>query len=114
MPPSGFSRHSVDGAVTFVRGCFDDLIAEVASSKHTSFKNGLAFEIQQINSALASPNCGDLERGSLLLVQSTYRNVLERIESGEADNVAINSVITNLTTTLIQLHITPQGQLVKR
>lgn len=114
MPPSGFSQASVNGAVTFVRECFNDLIVEVSSGKHTNFKEGLTFEINQISSALTSNNCSDLERGSLLLVQSVYRNALERIESGDADDVAIDNVITRLATTLKQLHITPQGQLVKR
>ena len=29
MPPSGFSRESVNNAVEFVRGCFDDLVESV-------------------------------------------------------------------------------------
>lgn len=53
MPPSGFSSYAVKGALQFVEGCYRDLQAEVAAGKHASMEEAIAFELKQIESALA-------------------------------------------------------------
>ena len=52
MPPSGFSRNAVKGALIFVRGCYEDLLNEVRSGKHKSYEEGIEYEIAQIDKAL--------------------------------------------------------------
>jgi len=53
MPPSGFSQKAVEGALIFVQGCYEDLLAEVQSGKHASYEDAIKFEIGQIGKALA-------------------------------------------------------------
>jgi len=52
MPPSGFSKKAVEGALVFVRSCYEDLLAEVRSGKHESIEAGIEYEISQIEKAL--------------------------------------------------------------
>jgi len=53
MPPSGFSKKAVKGALIFVRGCYEDLLEEVRSGKHKSYEDGIEYEIAQIDKALS-------------------------------------------------------------
>ena len=53
MPPSGFSRRAVEGALVFIQTCYQDLLEEVRSGKHASFEAGIEFEIEQIGKALS-------------------------------------------------------------
>lgn len=64
MPPSGFSRRSVNGALQFVGECYKDLLAEVRSGKHKSYEEAIEFEIKQIDSALAKVHID--EKGNLV------------------------------------------------
>ena len=52
MPPSGFSKPVVAGALQFVEGCYRDLLEEVRSSKHKTYEDAITFEINQINRIL--------------------------------------------------------------
>ena len=52
MPPSGFGKKSVEGALQFILGCYEDLQKEVESGKHESFEDALKYEIDQLRSAL--------------------------------------------------------------
>jgi hypothetical protein len=52
MPPSGFSRPVVAGALQFVEGCYRDLLEEVRSGKHKTYEDAITFEINQINRVL--------------------------------------------------------------
>ena len=54
MPPSGFNRSAVRGALQFIHACYEDLLQEVAEGKHASVEAALSFEIGQIEKALAS------------------------------------------------------------
>ena len=54
MPPSGFNRSAVRGALQFIQACYEDLLQEVADGKHPSVEAALAYEISQIEKALAS------------------------------------------------------------
>jgi len=53
MPPSGFSRRAVEGALVFIQSCYQDLLIEVRSGKHATFEEGIEFEIRQIDTALS-------------------------------------------------------------
>lgn len=53
MPPSGFNRRSVKGALGFIKGCYEDLLEEVRSGKHESVEAALEFEIGQIDKSLS-------------------------------------------------------------
>ncbi|NQV89705.1 MAG: hypothetical protein HQ488_05255 [Parcubacteria group bacterium] len=52
MPPSGFSKRAVKGALVFIQTCYEDLLEEVQSGKHASFEEGIKFEISQLEKAL--------------------------------------------------------------
>ena len=52
MPPSGFSRKAVRGALVFIQTCYEDLLAEVQSGKHASIEAAIEYEISQIGKAL--------------------------------------------------------------
>ena len=54
MPPSGFNRGAVRGALQFIQACYEDLLQEVADGKHATVQEALAFEISQIEKALLS------------------------------------------------------------
>jgi hypothetical protein len=53
MPPSGFNQRAVTGALEFVKGCYEDLIAEVQSGKHPDFETAVKYELSQLETALA-------------------------------------------------------------
>jgi hypothetical protein len=53
MPPSGFSKHAVEGVLVFIQTCYQDLLEEVRSGKHASFEEAIEFEIRQIDKALS-------------------------------------------------------------
>lgn len=53
MPPSGFSSGAVRGALQFVQGCYEDLLAEVESGKHKTYEDAIKFELSQIEKALS-------------------------------------------------------------
>ncbi|MDP3956673.1 MAG: hypothetical protein Q8P97_01620 [bacterium] len=53
MPPSGFSKGAVRGALQFVRGCYLDLLAEVRSGKHRTYEGAIRAEVKQIDKALS-------------------------------------------------------------
>jgi len=52
MPPSGYSPKAVVGSLVFIKTCYEDLLAEVRSGKHSSFEAAIEFEIAQIGKAL--------------------------------------------------------------
>lgn len=53
MPPSGFSKPVVRGALEFVRGCYTDLLAEVRSGKYKTYEEAIEAELKQIDKALS-------------------------------------------------------------
>ena len=53
MPPSGFNKNVVQGALAFVRGCYLDLLEEVRSGKHPSYEAAIEFELAQIERVLS-------------------------------------------------------------
>ena len=54
MPPSGFNQHAVEGALEFVKGCYEDLQEEVRSGKHPSMDAAIEYELAQLEKALAT------------------------------------------------------------
>ncbi|MCX6787964.1 MAG: hypothetical protein NT108_02245 [Candidatus Kaiserbacteria bacterium] len=52
MPPSGFSKKTVEGLLTFVKGNYEDLQEEVRSGKHLSVEAAIDYEIAQLGKAL--------------------------------------------------------------
>ncbi len=64
MPPSGFSKAVVAGAIQFVGGCYRDLLQEVQDGKHESFETAIKYELSQIEKALQSIHIDD--QGSLV------------------------------------------------
>ncbi len=52
MPPSGFSKRTVVGLLTFVKGNYEDLREEVRSGKHPSVEAAIDYEIKQLGKAL--------------------------------------------------------------
>lgn len=52
MPPSGFSKRTVEGLLQFVRGNYEDLREEVRSGKHPSVEAAIDYEIAQLGKAL--------------------------------------------------------------
>ena len=52
MPPSGFSRKAVDGALVFVKSCYEDLLKDVRSGKFATYEEAIQHEIAQIDKAL--------------------------------------------------------------
>ena len=52
MPPSGFSRKAVDGALVFIKSCYEDLMDEVKQGKHEDYEAAISYEISQIDKAL--------------------------------------------------------------
>ena len=53
MPPSGFNRNIVECALTFVRGCYIELLHEVKSGKHASYEAAIEYELGQIEKVLS-------------------------------------------------------------
>lgn len=58
MPPSGFSKKAVQGALIFIQSCYEDLLAEVRAGKYKSFEEGIEKEIEQIKNALSDLHIG--------------------------------------------------------
>lgn len=54
MPPSGFRKNAVRGALIFVRDCYEDLLDDVRSGKFKTYEEAIQHEIEQIEKALAS------------------------------------------------------------
>ena len=52
MPPSGFSKQTVEGLLMFVKGNYEDLREEVRSGKHPSVEAAIDYEIAQLGKAL--------------------------------------------------------------
>lgn len=52
MPPSGFNRNSVKGALAFVQGCYDDLLGDVRSGKFATYEEAIQHELALIEEAL--------------------------------------------------------------
>ncbi|MFA5888702.1 MAG: hypothetical protein WCW47_01030 [Candidatus Paceibacterota bacterium] len=52
MPPSGYSKKAVEGALQFTEACFEDLLEEVRSGKHKDIETALRFELKIIRKAL--------------------------------------------------------------
>jgi hypothetical protein len=52
MPPSGFSKPAVKGALQFILACYQDLLEEVRVGKHKNYKAAIKYEIKQIKKAL--------------------------------------------------------------
>jgi hypothetical protein len=59
MPPSGFSKPVVDGALRFIGGCYQDLLEEIKSGKHASLEEAIGYELSQIKKALDSIHISD-------------------------------------------------------
>jgi len=53
MPPCGFNRNSVRGALAFVRGCYEDLLDDVRSGKFKTYEEAIEHELKQIETVLA-------------------------------------------------------------
>lgn len=52
MPPSGFNQRAVKGALEFVKGCYEDLQAEVKAGKHPNMEAAIKYELAQLENAL--------------------------------------------------------------
>jgi hypothetical protein len=111
MPPSGFSEEAVDGLRLFLSGCLADLQDEVAAGKHASLRDGVDYEIAQIEKALSGADRGDLPgddvRGALLLVQQIYKDARESLARGQTVEHAVAACVERIG----RLHITPEGKL---
>lgn len=53
MPPSGFSKKAVKGALVFIKTCYEDLQKEVAEGKHKNMEAAIDHEIESIGTALS-------------------------------------------------------------
>jgi hypothetical protein len=52
MPPSGFNKNVVEGALAFAKGCYLDLLDEVRSGKHATYEEAIEYELGQIERVL--------------------------------------------------------------
>lgn len=52
MPPSGFNRDAINGALIFIKGCYDDLLKDMRSKKFKTYEQAIDYEITQIDKAL--------------------------------------------------------------
>lgn len=63
MPPSGFKKKAVEGALKFAEAIYQDLLEEVRSGKYPSYEAAIEHELSLIKTALErahiTPN-GDL------------------------------------------------------
>ncbi len=64
MPPSGFSKKAVEGALVFIKTCYEDLQAEVKSGKHPNMETAIDHEIASIGAALLKLHID--EKGNLV------------------------------------------------
>lgn len=53
MPPSGFSKRTVRGLLTFVKGNYEDLLKEVKDGKHPNVETAIKHEVAQLGKALS-------------------------------------------------------------
>lgn len=53
MPPCGFNQRAVRGALEFIKGCYEDLEAEVASGKHPDIPSAIEAELKNLEGALS-------------------------------------------------------------
>lgn len=54
MPPSGFNRKAVKGALIFVQGCYEDLLNDVRSGKFETYEEAIQYELDLIDKALTN------------------------------------------------------------
>jgi hypothetical protein len=59
MPPSGFSKKAVEGALVFIKTCYEDLQQEVKDGKHPTFEAAIDHEIISIGNALSKLHIND-------------------------------------------------------
>ena len=59
MPPSGFSKKAVEGALVFIKTCYEDLQQEVKDGKHPNFEAAIDYEITSIGNALSKLHIND-------------------------------------------------------
>lgn len=119
MPPSGFSQKAVDGAVQFVRTCFEDLLTETRMGKHEDFKSAIIFEQGQTGGA---PNRVDTEVhgfatvGSLQFIGSCYVDLYVelKVNPDATPEAAIEAVSERIRRKLSVLHIDARGNIVER
>lgn len=52
MPPSGFNRNAVRGALVFAQGCYEDLLKDVHSGKFKTYEEAIQYELALIEKAL--------------------------------------------------------------
>ncbi len=52
MPPSGFSKKAVDGALLFAQACYEDLLRDVRSGKFQTHEEAIEHELKQIREEL--------------------------------------------------------------
>lgn len=64
MPPSGFNKKAVCGALGFIKGCYEDLLEEVSSGKFSSVEEAIEHELAQIDKALSTIHID--EKGNLV------------------------------------------------
>lgn len=53
MPPSGFNRKAVAGALQFVRACYEDLLEDVKTGKFGTYEEAIEHEMRTIDRALS-------------------------------------------------------------
>ena len=44
MPPSGYPKKAVTGALAFTKSCYEELLAEVESGKHATYEEAIQFD----------------------------------------------------------------------
>lgn len=52
MPPSGFNRPAVAGALLFAEAFYKDLLQEMQSGKYASYEEAIEQELKQIKGVL--------------------------------------------------------------
>ena len=50
---NGFNTSSVPGALTFIQGCYEDLLHQVKARKFATYEEAIEFELQQLETALS-------------------------------------------------------------
>ena len=59
MPPSGFSKDTTKHFLGFLRGNYQDLLAEVRSGKYPNAEAAMEYEIEQIGKAMEKMHIND-------------------------------------------------------
>jgi hypothetical protein len=52
MPPSGFSKNTIEGLLCYTKGNYEDLLEEVRSGKFKTVEEAIENEISQLDKAL--------------------------------------------------------------